>query len=49
MGRRSKKEIDFQDLYLKKIIETFCVNVRKMRISKEANSTRTSGKISSSS
>ena len=35
MGRRSKKEIDFQDLYLKKIIEAFCVNVKKMRISKK--------------
>ena len=35
MGRRSRKEIDFQDPCLKKLIEAFCVNVKKMRISKK--------------
>ena len=35
MGRRSRKEIEFQDIHLKKLIEAFCVNVKKIRISKK--------------
>ena len=35
MGRRTKKEIDFQDPCLEKLISTFCINVREVRISKK--------------
>ena len=34
MGRRSKKEVHFHDPCLKELIEAFCVNIKKIRISK---------------
>ena len=34
MGRRSKTEINFQDFWLEKLISNFCINVKKIRISK---------------
>ena len=34
MGRRAKKEINFQDPCLENLISAFCMNVKEIRISK---------------
>ena len=40
MGRKSRKEIIFQDKYLEKLILNFCRNVRTVRISKNLTQQR---------